>query len=760
MTLELVDRPDVTAEAVPLILHNPRGELRHIALLGNFPPRRCGIATFTADVYEALAGRFPDLTVDVYAMDDAGGPYAYPPAVTASIAEDDSAAYREAAARIQASGAQMLWVQHEYGIFGGRAGDHLLAMLDALTIPVAVTLHTVLAEPSPDQKRVMEALVSRASRLIVMAERGRDILIQTYRATPERIAVIPHGVPDRPLTDPEAMKALLGLEGREVLLTFGLLSPGKGVETMIEALPAIVARHPRALYVVLGASHPHLVAREGEAYRDRLRALAEKKGVAGHVKWIDAFLDAEDLFDYLRATDIYVTPYLGAQQMTSGTLAYAVGLGVPVVSTPYVHAAELLRGGHGRLVGFGDSSGFAAAINGLLDDRDERERMRRANHALGRSMIWPRLAEAALETLADAVFEAPHAVETPRPDLPPLPSFAAMTRLSDDTGIFQHSKYGIPDRAHGYCVDDNARALILMQRADDLPDALYDRWAPVYAGFVQHAWNPAAGRFRNFMAYDRRWLEEAGSEDSSARTFWSLGITARDGRREELRAWAIALFEKKAGHAVEIDAPRARAFAILAAAAMLEARPGDAMALRLLESHGAALADALAAERRPGWTWFEPVLAYDNARLSEALIRAGTALDRPDWTGAGIESLGWLAGRQCAPAGHFRGIGNASFGVPYAAPAGFDQQPLEAWATIDACDAAFAASHHPRWIETALTAWLWFEGENDLGVAMGDAMTGECFDGLEADGPNLNRGAESVLSFQLANRAVRALLDR
>jgi glycosyltransferase involved in cell wall biosynthesis len=691
-------------------------------------------------------------------MNDDGGPYDYPATVTGTISADDVADYRRAAQRIEASGAQLLWVQHEFGIFGGAAGAHLLALLDALTIPVAVTLHTVLANPTPEQRRVMDALVRRASRLIVMADRGRQILLQTYRASPDQIDVIPHGVPDRPLVDTKVKKQPLDLAGHEVLMTFGLLSPGKGIETMIRALPDIVANHPRALYVILGATHPHLLAHEGEAYRDGLRALADELGVAAHVRWIDAFLEIEELLDYLGAADVYVTPYLGAQQMTSGTLAYAVALGVPVVSTPYVHAKELLSGGHGRLVGFGDEGGFAAAINSLLDDPEERERMRRANHALGRGMLWPRLAEATVESLSVLLAEPRRIAALQRPCMPPPASFAAIARLSDDTGILQHCKFGVPDRNHGYCVDDNARALILMQQASDLSDRSYDRWTPIYAAFVQHAWNPGANRFRNFMGFDRQWLEAAGSEDSSARTLWSLGVTARDGREAELRAWATDLLRETLPHALRFTSPRASAFACLAASAMLDAHPGDQGARDLLEDRGRCLAAGLATYATPDWTWFEQSLAYDNARLPEALLCAGRALDRKDWIEQGLAALAWLNGVQRSPSGHFRPVGTESFGVQQVTPSAFDQQPVDAWATIDACATAFRISGEETWRDAALCAWRWFEGDNDAGLPLANPVTGECYDGLGPYGPNRNRGAESVLAFQLANRTIRSLL--
>lgn len=759
VTLELIDCPRDRADPVFEPSSPHQTTLGRIALLGNFLPRRCGIATFTGDVQAALVATFPDIHVDVYAMDDQPGAYAYPDPVVASIPADDPAAYRRTARTINQSGAQVLWLQHEFGIFGGPAGDHLLTLIDALDIPFVATLHTILAAPNPDQRRVMTTLIRRAERLFAMAERGRELLIQVYGARPEQVRVIPHGVPDRPLADNAAIKAKLDLAGRDVLLTFGLLSPGKGIETMIEAMPGIVDRHPRALYVVLGATHPHLVAHEGEAYRERLQALAGRLGVADHVRWIDEFVETQSLLDFIAAADLYVTPYLGAAQMTSGTLAYAVGMGKPVVSTPYVHASELLANGHGTLVDFGDSGAFAAAIVALLDDPAECDRIARANHKLGRQMLWPRLAEASVDEITAVLAEATSR-RAARHVPPPRASFAAVARLSDDAGILQHSHYGVPDRVHGYCVDDNARALILMQRAVGLSDALYDRWTPVYAGFVQHAWNLQRRRFRNFMGFDRRWLEDAGSEDSSARALWSLGVTARDGRSEELRCWAADLFDRCASHALELRSLRARAFSSLAATSIRGALPGHVLASQIIDESGSALMQALSEGRRPGWTWFEPCLCYDNARLPEALLRAGAALGRADWIDAGLSALSWLSECQRSEDGDFRPVGNDSFCNPYASPSPFAQQPLEAWATIDACDAAYTVTADRRWIEQARGAYRWFEGENDLGLLIGDAATGECFDGLDRNGVNRNRGAESVLSFQLANAAIRALTDR
>lgn len=736
--------------------------VRRIALIGNYLPRRCGIATFTTDMHVALAAGYPAVAVDVYAMDDPGNRYAYPPAVVHGIDQQSPAAYLEAARRIESSGADLVWLQHEYGIFGGDAGELILTLLDRVSAPIAVTLHTVLEAPDAAQRHVMDRLVRLADRLIVMADKGRDTLIRVHGATPQQISVIPHGIPDRPFVPTGPMKAKLGLDGHAVILTFGLLSPGKGIETMIDAMPAIVERFPDAVYVVLGATHPHLVAQEGEAYRDRLKALAEARGVGANVRWVDAFLETDDLLDWLTAADIYVTPYLNPAQVTSGTLSYAVGLGKPVVSTPYVHAAELLGGGTGRLVPFGDSQGFAAEIIGLLDDPAALMTLRERSYALGRTMVWSSSAEAHMEQFSIAAGRKPRhqpgrLFRKTRPDVPAHVAFDAIERLSDSTGMLQHSLFSIPDRDHGYCVDDNARALLLTSRHDQIDDATYDRWTPVYAAFVQHAWNPAAGAFRNFMSFDRHWLEEAGSEDSFGRTLWSLGVTARDARRSQFRRWATSLFDQVATHAITLGSPRARGFAILGAAAMAEAHPGHGMALRILREFGADLMALLDENVRPDWAWFEIVLAYDNCRLPEALLRAGRALADPMMVRRGTETLGWIVAQQTNADGRFRAVGTESFGRPLQPPLPFDQQPLEAWATIDACDAAFEATGDPAWRDVAMTAYRWYGGENDLGLALADPASGECYDGLMPGGVNYNQGAESVLAFHLATCSIRKL---
>ncbi|MET0375215.1 MAG: glycosyltransferase family 4 protein, partial [Rhizorhabdus sp.] len=488
--------------------------INHVAIIGNHPPRRCGIATFTDDVRQALTAARSDLRADVYAMDEPGSLHAYPDHVVCQISQNDLADYRAAARRINDSGAQIVCVQHEYGIFGGAAGALLFQLLDHVRVPVVVTLHTVLEHPDADQRDVIERLARRASKLIVMAEKGRSLLEKVHGIAHEKIAVVPHGVPDRPLADIAAAKRRFGFEGRKILLTFGLLSPNKGIETIVRALPVIVAEHPDVLYVVLGATHPHLVARDGEAYRESILQLAKDLGVENHLRFINEFAESERLLDYLEAVDIYVTPYLNEAQITSGTLSYAIALGKPVISSPYWHAAEVVTPETGALAPFGDHSAFAREISALLTDDDRRDRARRGAYALGRTMIWPRLAKAYLEIFDMAVSQhpvrLPVVLRQPRAEA----RLDGVEALTDSCGMMQHSIFSIPDRDHGYCVDDNARALILMHRLGDARSPRSEALATVYASFVQHAWNPSSGAFRNFMSYDRRWLEEVGSQDS------------------------------------------------------------------------------------------------------------------------------------------------------------------------------------------------------------------------------------------------------
>jgi len=733
----------------------PVGPVRRIALIGTYPPRRCGIATFTADLRAALEST--GLICDVIAVTEksqAGLASELPsPPVAGEITQDCVESYIEAARRLNAQGVDLVCVQHEFGIYGGPAGTHVLGLMRELRCPVVTTLHTVLEHPNDEQRRVMQQLLARSAQAVVMSTTGRDILARTYKTPAGKIAIIPHGAPDCPFVNTSAMKKRLRLHGREVILTFGLLSPNKGIEVMIGALPRVVATCKRALYLVIGATHPHLVMQEGEAYRERLLKLADDLGVADNVRFVNAFIDNDELIEYLTAADIYVTPYLNPTQITSGTLAYAVALGKPIVSTPYLHAAEVLQDGAGVLTPFGDAPALGQAVKTLLSDDHAREALARRAYRKGRETIWRVVGERYRH-----VFDSAAAQRRPPPDdaiIQPAP-LRAIERMSDGCGILQHGRFAVPDRNEGYCLDDNARALLLSQRARAVSPRTrsLDRFAYVYAAFVEHAWNPDTGRFRNFMSYDRQWLEAAGSEDSFGRAFWSVGETAHLTRDPDLKLWALHLASRAAPHLEELSALRALAFCVLGLCGLLQA--GDVGHVAALRAAAGRLGAAHQNTSRADWTWFEPVLGYDNARLPQALLCAGETLDRPDLVECGLRTLDWLCALHTAPSGCFRPIGSHALGR--ATPAQFDQQPLEAAAAVEACWTAHRVTGDGRWRDEAHRAFAWFTGANDLGISLVERSG--CYDGLTPLGLNLNQGAESLLSYHLATCAMIAGEER
>jgi glycosyltransferase involved in cell wall biosynthesis len=741
-----------TAAVRPLFGGNQRTNrpVRRVALIGTFTPRKCGIATFTSDTFEQLARFHPRLKVDVYALDDPESPLGYD-GVTGTIDYNDLDSYLQTARRINESGVDAVWLQHEYGIFGGKDGAMVRDFVDRIAAPLILTPHTVLSEPSERQREILDHLVKRASRIMVMSQHTRGLLASLYGAPEETLQVIPHGAPDRPFGRSERFKQQLGLQQRQVVMTFGLLGPGKGLERVIEALPRIVERHPAVLYRIVGATHPNLVAREGEAYRERLMALAEELGVAGHVQWDNRFLETEELLDQIEACDIYITPYPNLQQSTSGTLSYAVALGKAVIATPYLHARELLADDAGVLIEPRSPEAIAQAVNDLLEQPEELAALQHRAYARGRETIWPRFADGAAALIEASI--APPGRPAP---LTAAPGLSAVFGLSDSTGILQHSIGIVPDRRHGYCLDDNARALMLMNVASGLSEAERTRWSQTYASFIQHAWNEESGGFRNFMRFDRSWCEELGSDDSNGRALWALGHTIECSPNPDMAEWAWRWYDAALPHCTALGSPRAIAFTMLGAASVLRTRADHAASRQALEQGADTLFRLLGGARRPDWAWFEAVLGYDNPRLSQALIEAGMALGRPDYMTAGVETLQWIAGQQITTSGHFRPIGSDSFGREHA-HLPFDQQPLEAQAAAEAARSAFAATGDARWFDHAQAAWNWFFGANDRGAVLADLASGRCRDGITPRGANVNCGAESILAFQLAHYSVLAL---
>ncbi len=735
--------------------------LRRVAFIGNYLPRRCGIATFTHDLHTAVVKAHPDLETSIVAMSDPGATYDYPPAVRFQIRADMTGDYDGAADFLNTSGVDVVSLQHEYGIFGGDAGMNIIELISQLNVPVVTTLHTVLALPTPVQRYALDRVIDASAKIIIMAEKGAEVLRTVYGVSSHKIDVVPHGIPDAPFLDTNRAKVKLGFAGRTVILTFGLLSPSKGIETMLDAMPGIIESCPTVVYVILGATHPNLVRDHGEAYRQGLMARVRELGIEDHVVFFNQFVEQSTLLEFISMCDVYVTPYLDQAQMTSGTLAYSFGLGRAVVSTPYRHAEELLGDARGILVPFGDAAAMGAEISGLLTNDVRRHAMGRRAYAFSRSMTWPETAKRYL-----ANFDAARKAVRPAAVLPPARMTSRNTRttlpdiniahflsLCDSTGMLQHSVHAVADRAHGYCVDDNARALLLSCALANAGDTrLPDRLTASFAAFIQHAWNPDTGRFRNFMSFDRRWLEDRGSEDSHARTLWALGECAHADTDQSRKKWATALFRTALPIVEEFTSPRAWAFTLLGLDAYCAAIVGDLSAERMRRLLADRLVALLAATENEaaGWPWFESVLAYDNARLPQALIQAGMTIRTPAYVEAGLRSLRWLMAIQTAPSGCFRPVGSNSFGRVRQMPEAFDQQPVEAAAAISACLTAAQADSGGEWPNAALSAFNWFLGENDLRIPLIDPNTGGCSDGLHPDRANENKGAESVLSYLLA----------
>ncbi|MFP4068501.1 MAG: glycosyltransferase, partial [Spirochaetaceae bacterium] len=746
--------------------------MKRLALVGDYVPRPCGIAEFGHDLVTAVRRRHPDVDAQVVAVNDVPEGYDYPPEVAFEIPEERSAAYEQAAEYLHALDVDVVSLQHEYGIYGGPAGRHILALLKTIRVPVVTTLHTILERPSPEQRKVLTELAGSSMYVVTMSYKGEQMLKEVYGVPADQIAVIPHGVPDMPFVDPNFYKDQFGVEGKCVILTFGLLSPNKGIEIMIEALPEVIREVPNVVYIVVGATHPHLRRSEGETYRLSLERLAERLGVKDHVVFYNRFVSEEELGEFLGAADIYVTPYLNEAQITSGTLAYALGCGKAVVSTPYWHAAELLAEDRGILVPFRDPSATARAILDLITDEPRRHAMRKRAYLLGREMTWPgvgeqyfRLFRRARERRAWAGFGRRLIVRTlsESPRQLPQPRLEHLQRLTDDVGVLQHATFAVPNRREGYCTDDLARALIVSFSLGDTSQAdrrVLESVGLSAAAFIDHAFDAETSQFRNFMDYDRRWLDSQGSPDSQGRAMWALGTVVARSDSEALVAWATTLFERALPVVAEFTPVRTRAFLALGLGEYLSHFPGNRLARQTADDVLSGLVAQYEAGATADWNWFEDELTYDNARMPEALLRIGEALDDTRAKDIGISTLQWLQEVQSAPDGHLRPIGNQGFYRRGKERAVFDQQPVDAAATVSACVAAFDVTGEPVWRDEAHRSFEWFLGRNDLGISLLEPVSGGCFDGLSIDRVNRNMGAESTLSFLLALGHLRTLEGR
>jgi glycosyltransferase involved in cell wall biosynthesis len=718
------------------------------AIVSTYPPRACGIGTFAADVRGALLGVDGVDHVDrVVVVNDPSRPQR--PGLVATIAQAVRGDYARAARILGRLDVDVVLLQHEYGIFGGADGAYVLSLAEELSQPLVVTLHTVLSDPTPHQAEVLGALCRQAERVIVMTETANRLLVESGLCAPEKVRVVPHGAPT--ILAQRAAKRRPADDDRFLLSTFGLISEGKGLETVIEALPAIVARHPEVLYVVAGRTHPDVAHREGERYRLSLERAVSDLGLEDHVEFDDRFLTVEEIADLLAATDVFVTPYRGREQIASGALTYGIAAGCGVVSTPYWYAQDILASGAGQLVPFADPAALAEAVCRYIEEPEVLEAARAEARRLGATLSWPSVAEATATVLREAVEAAPR---RRRPHARLDPQLASMRTdhlltLVDDVGVVQHANGVIPNRSSGYCVDDVARmavvALELARRGDE------QVWTTIVyrsLAFLEDAADARDG-MRNFMGYDRRWLDEPHVGDHVGRAVWALGEVLST-------AWAPAVYnptrrllDRILGTLDGELSLRTGAYAVLGLA-RLDADRLSPAGRRLLERVVEQLAAAYETHSGPGWQWFEDALTYDNACLPHALIVGGAKLGRPDLTEVGLDALRWLGDESGLADGTLRLTGHLGRRRGDPAPGGGDEQPLDACAFVGAELAAFAVTADPEHARRAQTAFEWFLGRNGLRRPLYDFATGGCSDGLGTQDTNDNQGAESTLALHRA----------
>ncbi|MDD5458809.1 MAG: glycosyltransferase [Phycisphaerae bacterium] len=733
---------------------------KKVAFISSFLPRKCGIATFTSDlitnVAAAARGHFTPLVAAMHNNTDAK----YTDPVKFEIRQNVKSDYISAADYLNFSNIDLVSVQHEFGLFGGDAGSYLGLLLNKLNAPVVTTLHTVLDEPNPDYYKSMVEVCDASYKVITMNRRGVGMLQDIYGIDEKKIRLIPHGIPDLPFVDNNYYKFKFGMEGRRTILTFGLLSKNKGIEIMLRAMPEIIKVEPSALYVVLGMTHPEVLKYDGESYRFGLQRMVAELGLQNHVIFHNRFVKDEELHNFLCAADVYVTPYLNREQLTSGTLSFAVGTGKAVVSTPYWAAEELLDQGQGVLVPFNDSAKMAQAVSEIFKNNSLFYSLRKKAYEYGRSRTWPRIGKEYWQLFCEK--QMPICVTIPGPlsavkaisavELPEL-KFDHLKKLTDDTGLYQHAKFTVPDRSFGYCTDDNARALIVTskyysQYADQQALDMFD----IYLSFLLYAQNED-GSVRNFMNFDRTWMKKEPDTDALGRFLWALGHIISEPPSPYYLSIIKDRFDRSAALVEKTEHPHNMAYAILGMASYLEQFPGASDIKRLLTIAADNLAKWYKNYAADDWQWFYKKLTYDNAVLPNAMYTAAAALNDDKYLGIAEKTAVFLLS-ETFNGSHFSFIGCNGWYEKGKKKTKFDQQPIEAAGTILMLKSAYNASKNKEYIRIQRKAFDWFLGGNDIHMPLYDFKTKGCCDAIMQGGININQGAESTVSFLLGLLAI------
>lgn len=736
-----------------------------IAFIGTYPPRECGIGTFTHDLFNSMtsngSGEEAPSESFVVALNDFTDDYDYPEEVKLTIRQEHQEDYIQAVKFINHSGAELCVLEHEFGIFGGQNGVYILPLLHRLEIPLIVTLHTILKTPSYNEKAVLQEICKMANKIVVMSHKAIEFLVNIYNVPKERIVFIDHGVPDLQFSA-EKSKKEFKLEHKKVLTTFGFIGRNKGIETVIKALPKVIEKHPNVVYMILGKTHPNVLRHSGEEYRVYLMRLVKNLNVEMNVVFLNEYLDVKDLFKYLSTTDIYITPYLNEAQITSGTLAYAIGVGSAVVSTPYWHAAELLADGRGKLFGFGDSDELGALLTELLDDSDVLNKLKTKALEYGRKITWPKTGEKYIAVAQEAVQQGTAELEKKDTilDLLILPPFslAHINRLTDDTGIIQHAKFGIPNLKEGYCLDDNARALLMVLMAyRQIKDARSLELSPVYLSYIHYMQNND-GTFRNFLSFSRNYLDEVGSEDSFGRTIWALGYLLGNAPNDAYYQTGRLIFFNAALHFEKLKSIRSIANTMIGISYYLKSNPGDDSMTERLRNLANKLINQFEENQSPDWQWFESLLAYDNGMLPLAMLHSAEILNEDKVLEVALKSMQFLT-EHTLTENYLSVIGNEKWYKKDGERSVFAQQPVDAMAMVLMYHQAFHVTKDKEYLNKLYTSFLWFLGENDLRLSLYDFETKGCCDGFESYGVNRNQGAESSLAYLISHLTVLQAYD-
>ena len=731
-----------------------------LAYIGTYPPRECGIGTFTMNLYRSMI-KNNGITKDsidgfIVAMNDHDQTYDYPEEVKLTIRQEHQRDYLSAVKFINLSGADLCILEHEFGIFGGQDGVYILSLLHRLEIPLIVTIHTIIKTPSYNQKAILMEICRMANKIIVMSHKAIEFLTSIYNVEREKIVFVDHGVPDIQFSQVQAKKEF-HLENKKVLLTFGFIGRNKGIETAIKALPKVVEKYPDVLYMVLGKTHPNVLRYSGEEYRNYLQHLVKSLNLKNHVFFLNEYINQKELFKYLSAADIYVTPYINEAQITSGTLSYAIGVGSAVVSTPYWHATELLADGRGKLFDFNDSDGLSTILMELLDNPDVLKNLRKKAYDYGRKITWPNTGEKYIEVVKKILEDKPKVFVKKEITLDPLilPPFslAHIKRLTDDTGIIQHANFGIPNLKEGYCLDDNSRALLMVLMAyRQKKNSLALDLSPVYLSYINYMQNKD-GTFRNFLSFSRNFLDKVGSEDSFGRTIWALGYLLDNAPNDAYYQTGKSVFFNASPNFEKLQSVRGIANTIVGISYYLMSNPSDDSMAERLKNLSYKLIKNYEENSISEWKWFEPLLAYDNGIIPFALLHSAERLKDSKITEIALETMNFLT-KITLKDGYFSAIGNEKWYKKGGERSMFAQQPVDALAMVLMYHQAFHLTKDKEYLTKLFSCFMWFLGENDLRMNLFDFETKGCCDGFESYGVNRNQGAESSLAYLISHLTV------